>query len=1288
MSESISWKGTDIIERIEQSGLFLADWYIERYDLDGIKPVKALKHYVEKGADLGYRPNPYFDAAFYSSQAGLQNPCESLLHFADKGWREGLDPSNEFLVEPYLAANPDIAGAGVNPLVHFLAYGRHEGRKAVSRSFVDPWAVPPGAMALGEAKITGAQKALAVKVQDTGLFDAAYYRATYKDYLDDAGMANPALHYLVFGEKHGLQPNPYFDPAYYGRKNVSRKSGASLLLDYAAKGWKKGRNPSSRFNALLYLEAYGERMTGAQEPLGHYLHEGRALGFTRFDVSPVNACEGPEEEEAVQRRMVAIARTGLFDAAWYLSRYDDLLGAGITAIEHFARDGVFEGRSPNACFDSAWYKNCYGAEMGDELPVLHYARVGAFKGNWPSPMFSSDLYFMMNRDVKKGQHDPLLHYLDSQRTNNSRVLPNPQAMGEEGQRYLAASEEKRAAMREAVAATGLFDPHWYAETYAAELVGMVDYIEHYLLFGCGKNKRPNRYFETARYVSEYANEIDERHPLVFYAEEGWKRGHMPGKEFDEDAYREAHADIQGFEGSMLAHYVQFGQAEGRHVPAPKRRVGEKALYRTEGGERILPQTMEDMVAYERVPLAPTARAFDADSLNIHWVIPDFSAGGGGHMTIFRMVSYLERAGHKLTIWINNPNQHKRPEDARETINKHFQFVAADVYFVGDNFAEKAAGDAIIATDCWSVWPVMAAANFRERFYFVQDFEPSFFAMGGHYLAAELTYQQELVCLCASPWLAQKLSRDYGRRTAYFHLAADQRLYFPVSGKMTGEGAKNPVPRIAFYSRISTDRRAVELGLLALERLAHQGVEFHVDFFGNDVPFGEAPFSFTDHGVASTADLAALFNKADIGVVFSATNYSLVPQEMMACGLPIVELDGENTRAIYEPDIVTWAKPDPQHIAEAIRTLVTDEERMRAQAAAALEWVSGFSWTQAAETVEAAIKSAVTETVTEAAEAVQPAPKRKAAKPKASVVIPTYNAGPQFEAVLDGVLEQHAPWPFEVLVIDSGSTDGTLELIAKRPRVRLHQIDKSEFSHGGTRNLGVELTSGDYIAFLTHDALPANNAWLFNIVEALEVRPEAAGAFGKHFAYPEASAFTKRDLDAHFSGMLNYPLCVSRDTDVARYRAGDEGWQQFLHFYSDNNSCFRRSVWEKIPYRVVEFGEDQLWAYDIIEAGYSKLYAAQATVYHSHDYDEDETRERSSIEASFFKHFFGYELIASEDQLERELAALNKADEAWGKAHNVPEAEIELRLRLNAARLRGYLEGGSADTSKIFKQPAG
>ncbi|WP_417451972.1 glycosyltransferase [Kordiimonas sp.] len=1308
-------KHTDQAKAILGTGLFLPNWYKARYRLKISRRSALARHFVKTGSGKGYLPNPLFDPAYYASQTGVTDPVDAILHFAQEGWKQGVNPSAGFLVEPYLVAYPDIAQTGANPLSHYLHFGRAEGRQAFvspgwdARQTVQDMRIPD------ETEISPQMRALADGLVSCGVFDEAFYRAEYGNYLDGRAWIHSALHYVTVGELAGFKANPCFDPTYYERY-FSKKRPANLLLHYLRKGWKKGLNPSASFNTRAYLEAYASHLPAKTCPLVHFLRDGWKRGFTAIPVqlaaeaSPLvhylqsgqqegltaipaqlaSPAQSEAEKAAIFSDMIAVAATGLFDAEWYRSVNHDLKNSGVAPLEHFVRYGMDEKRKPNTYFDIAWYVTCYGAEIGSENPLLYYARRGYQQGHWPTETFSPELYFLMNADAVRGQDDPLRHYL-SHRHQDYRLAPDTNDLDAAALAYLAMPREKQLVQLEAIARSGLFDAAWYNQEYGANLRWGANCIEHYLIYGGTGKYGPNRYFDTQWYRSLYRDELDDRHPLVFFAETGWKLGHSPGMDFNETAYREAYDDLADVPTSMLFYHLRRGQAEGRLIPETEteKDAGAKHTYRAAGGKEYIPAAMHALTRFDRVALKPQAKAVNTAALDIHWVIPDFSAGGGGHMTIFRIISFLERQGHKLTIWVHEPNVHHTPEQAKSTIRKHFQFIKAEIRFVDASFGRQAAGDVVIATDCWSVWPVLSAANFLARFYFVQDFEPSFHAMGGKYLAAELTYRQDVHCICASPWLAQKLSREYGRETSHFYLAADQKIYTPAEESAGRDHDHGPtdagrLPRIAFYSRISTDRRAVELGLMGLELLARQGAEFHVDFFGNDVPFIDAPFSFTDHGVASTAELAALFKSADVGVVFSATNYSLVPQEMMACGLPIVELDGENTRAIYPEEIVSWATPDPKDIAQTVQALLAEPVRAAAQADAALKWVSGFSWEKAGSDIERTLQDQAVQGAERHAVAVCDTP-NVVEKAKASVVIPTYNAGSQFEAVLDAVLAQHTPWPFEVLVIDSGSVDGTLDLVRARARVRLHEIDKRDFNHGDTRNLGVELTSGEYIAFITHDALPANQAWLFNLVEAIESEPKAAGAFGRHFAYPDASPFTKRDLDAHFANILEYPLLVSRDTNIARYRGGEAGWRQFLHFYSDNNSCFRRSVWEQMPYRRVVFGEDQLWAHDIIEAGYAKLYAAQAVVYHSHDYDEAETEERSAIEASFFKHFFGYELITSDTHMAEQLEAVNRSDENWGHVHGLAQDAVEERLRLNAARLKGYLRGTTADTSAIFDE---
>ena len=455
-------------------------------------------------------------------------------------------------------------------------------------------------------------------------------------------------------------------------------------------------------------------------------------------------------------------------------------------------------------------------------------------------------------------------------------------------------------------------------------------------------------------------------------------------------------------------------------------------------------------------------------------------------------------------------------------------------------------------------------------------------------------------------------------------------------------------------------------------LASQGVAFHVDLFGEQLAVYRAPFSCTLHGILDSEKLAELYRAADLGLCFSTTNYSIIPQEMMACGLPVVEIDVESTRGIFPDDVVTFCGPHPLEIADAIGNLLRNPDRRRRQAEAAAAWVSSFSWEQSARSVETALCDRLSE---RGYQYCTPNLVRQPVEIKASVFIPTYNGGEILKTVIDMVRRQRSPWRFEIIVIDSSSTDGTDDFCRDATNVVFEQIAQSEFSHGGTRNRGIEIAQGQFVAFLTQDALPIDEFWLYNLVSLLEAYPNAAGAFGRHIARPTASPFTKRDLTEHFKRFEASPIAVSKDTDPDRWASGDADWRQFLHFYSDNNSCLRRSVWQKIPLPNVNFGEDQLWADRIIREGYQKVYARAATVYHSHDYDYDATGNRAEEEPIFFKVNFGYDLIKPEkEDLEVTLAKWNKTDSRWATRYGISEGELRKRLHLNRARLEGFLSG--------------
>ena len=111
-------------------------------------------------------------------------------------------------------------------------------------------------------------------------------------------------------------------------------------------------------------------------------------------------------------------------------------------------------------------------------------------------------------------------------------------------------------------------------------------------------------------------------------------------------------------------------------------------------------------------------------------------------------------------------------------------------------------------------------------------------------------------------------------------------------------------------------------------------------------------------VLSPSKLGDLYRSCDIGCVFSGTNYSLIPIEMMASGLPILEFDGENIRSTFPRETIYLTKPAPEDIKKALSFLISNPDRRKAQAKEAINFVKNFSWQDSARSVEKALQKVI------------------------------------------------------------------------------------------------------------------------------------------------------------------------------------------------------------------------------------------------------------------------------------------------------------------------------------------
>jgi glycosyltransferase involved in cell wall biosynthesis len=344
---------------------------------------------------------------------------------------------------------------------------------------------------------------------------------------------------------------------------------------------------------------------------------------------------------------------------------------------------------------------------------------------------------------------------------------------------------------------------------------------------------------------------------------------------------------------------------------------------------------------------------EGEGLHIALVIPPFARGSGGHNSIFQMLLHLERMGHTCSIWVHDPlgvHDYERPAVLRRRIVEEFAPVAAPVFKEFDHWY---GADVVVATGWETAYPVMMLPLCRARAYLVHDHECEFFATSAHSVWAERTYSFDMFPISGSTWLRDLLEERYGRRGTWFRFGVDHDVYRPL-----------PVERrrdtVMFYSRDATPRRAVPLGLLALDELWRRRPDVRVVLFGDNEPT-KASFPHQNLGIVATDELARRYNQATVGLCLSLTNYSLIPQEMMACGLPCVDLSERSPEAAFGRDgPVELSEPEPIALADALETLLDDEQRWRRRSEAGLAFVADASWDAAARQVEAGLRAALRE----------------------------------------------------------------------------------------------------------------------------------------------------------------------------------------------------------------------------------------------------------------------------------------------------------------------------------------
>jgi glycosyltransferase involved in cell wall biosynthesis len=274
----------------------------------------------------------------------------------------------------------------------------------------------------------------------------------------------------------------------------------------------------------------------------------------------------------------------------------------------------------------------------------------------------------------------------------------------------------------------------------------------------------------------------------------------------------------------------------------------------------------------------------------------------------------------------------------------------------------------------------------------------------------------------------------------------------------------------------------------------------------------------------------------------------------------------------------------------------------------------------------------------------------------TVALPVLDGGPLLGDVLAAVRAQEIDREVELLVIDSGSTDGSVAL-ARRHGARVVEIPRSEFSHGGTRNRLMELSRGEHVAFLTQDSVPAGPGWLAALLGGFE--DDVALVCGPYLPRPDASPMVRRELERYFASFGG-----------ARVDRGPLAGAGPAAFFSSANGAVARWAWERVPFRPLAYAEDQQLARDMLAAGFAKAYVPEAAVVHSHDHPPWRALQRYFDDFRALAEVHGHR----EPLNPRYIAARIRNDVAADRG----EAPLRRLLGHHTARALGRSLGSNAD----------
>lgn len=321
---------------------------------------------------------------------------------------------------------------------------------------------------------------------------------------------------------------------------------------------------------------------------------------------------------------------------------------------------------------------------------------------------------------------------------------------------------------------------------------------------------------------------------------------------------------------------------------------------------------------------------------VNWVVPPLGPGSGGHLDIFRAIRILTDMGITNRVYTCGGNECVPSNVLKQAVKDYYGIDLGNKNEIHANFRDMRHADAVIATSWFTAYVVDKFDNALTKFYFVQDFEPYFFPRGAEYCFAENTYKMGFRGITAGGWLAQKLHDEYGMETQSFSFSYERELYQPKE-------KKDSVNRVFYYARPYTERRAFEMGILALEKLAEIVPDLEVIFAGQQLVGYDLKFTYQDMGILPLNRLCDVYSQCDMCLVLSMTNLSLLPMEIMASGSVVVSNKGPNNEWLLNDDNAIMVDSEPEEIAEVMAYYLNHKDELSSKRQKGIDYVQKITW---------------------------------------------------------------------------------------------------------------------------------------------------------------------------------------------------------------------------------------------------------------------------------------------------------------------------------------------------------